>query len=105
MIVFVHLVAIICVKFLFDNRLSPTTTLTFSGGQTAGQDQELPLAIFYIFSIELAILIIVLFQFVPFNHAYLSSQSKLSHWLQCSIGNSSNVDYFLVDRHNNRYKV
>lgn len=38
----------------------------------------------------------------------MSSQfsGKLSHWLQMAVGNSAeNVDYVLIDRANNRYKV
>ena len=36
----------------------------------------------------------------------LNIVGKLSHWLQSVLGNSTkNVDYVLIDRASNRYKV
>ena len=36
----------------------------------------------------------------------ISVPGKLSHWLQMAVGNSAeDVEYLLIDRANNRYKV
>ena len=43
---------------------------------------------------------------VKITQLLVSVAGKLSHWLQMAVGNTADdVDYLLIDRANNRYKV